>query len=131
MAAKRVFKTTQKLSGGQQTYRKWEEWTVGDVLIGKYISDHTDQYDKVCPVFEVIDAQFKDGSGDKLEGKNLCLNNCGMLAKAMGKATLGDTLQVTYNGTSTIEKGKYAGKDSHVMEILTVEEDDGSETPEL
>jgi hypothetical protein len=119
----RVFKPTRKLGGGQKMYRKWEEYEVGDVLIGRYVDTHTDQYKKVCPVIEVIDAQFKDKSGTKYIGKNLVLNAAGMLNKAIEKAEKGQLLQFTYNGQSTIEKGPYAGKESHLIQTDIVEED--------
>lgn len=118
MAAKRVFKATRKLGGGQMTYRKWEEWDMGDYLIGKFIDIHEDQYGKKCPVIEVVEAQFKDKTGTKFEGKNLCLNSCGQLDKAIKKAEMGSMMQFTYNGKSRINKGPFAGKDSHLVETL-------------
>lgn len=123
-SAKRVFKSTAKLGGGQKVYRKWEEWKEGDILIGKYVDTHEDQYGKHCPVIEVIDAQFKDKSGGKFEGKNLVLNQCGQLEKAMKKAEKSQVLQFTYNGKSRIEKGPYKGKDSHLVETMVVQEEE-------
>lgn len=128
--SKRVFKPTRKLGGGQKMYRKWEDYQVGDVVIGTYVDTHVDQYKKNCPVIEVVDAQFKDKTGSKYVGKNLVLNAAGMLNKAIEKAELGQMLQFTYNGTSTIEKGPYSGKDSHLIQTDLVEEE-SEETPDL
>lgn len=128
---KRTFKATRKLSGGQRTYRKWAEWDEGDVLVGKYMDSHTDQYKKVCPVVEVLDAQFKDKSGKNFEGKTLVLNANGMLNKAFEKLSFGDLFQVTYNGMTTMENGPFADKDAHVVEVQAVEEDDGQQEMDL
>jgi hypothetical protein len=91
---------------------------VGDVLVGKLNSFHVDQYKKNCPVIEVEEAYFKDKkAGAALAGKYLCLNSCGMLDKALKDVTPGEIIQIEYTGTSTIEKGPYAGKESHTMQV--------------
>lgn len=131
MAAKRVFKKKKKLSGGPKNFRKWADWDEGDYVIGKYVGTHTDQYDKECMKLEVADAEFrKKAEAKKLIGKVMVLNAAGQLNKAMEEMEEGQMIQVTYQGTSTIEKGKYKGKDAHVIEVDTVEEDDGSEESE-
>lgn len=127
--SKRTFVPKRKLSGGVKMYRKWEDYDIGDIVIGKYTDTHTDQYGKLCWVIEVYDAQFKDKSGSKYVKKNLVLNAAGMLDKAMKKLELGEVIQAEYQGTSVIEKGKFAGKDSHVIEVQLCEE--GESDPEL
>jgi hypothetical protein len=132
---KRVFKSKKKLSGARATYRPWKEWEIGDLIIGKYRGQKEDNYEKPNWLFEVLDAQFSDGrAAKKLIGQTIGLNSNGQLNKAMnsglekGSIEEGETiLQVMYNGTSEIEKGKYAGKDAHLVEVDIVEEDDGSE----
>ncbi len=126
---KRKFKTTKRLAGGgARVYRKWGEWDVGDVFVGKYISSYLDQYDKPGWVFTVEEAFFKDKKlAKELVGKNLALNGAGMLNKAMAEIEEGQLVQITYTGTSTIEKGKFAGKDAHTMEVDLVSEDNGEE----
>ena len=126
--SKRTFVPKRKLSGGRKMYRKWEDYEIGDIVIGKYVDTHKDQYDKLCFVVEVIDAQFKDKTGSKYVGKNLVLNAAGMVSKAMGKIDFDQVVQVEYQGTSVIEAGKYAGKDSHVIEVQLCEEE---EEPQL
>lgn len=121
--AKRQFKAKRKLGGGRKQFRKWDEWNEGDILIAKLADTYEDQYGKTVWVMAVVDAQFKDGSGDKYIGKDLALNSCGMLDKAMKRASLGTMVQITYDGQSTIEKGKFAGKESHVVQVDEVEED--------
>lgn len=119
---KRVFTTKKKLSG-QAVYRKWEEWDMGDILIGKLMGYKDDQYGNKCPLIQVIDSQFKDKKANIEEGKTIQLNKCGMLAKALESVTEGEIVQIEYTGQSTIEKGKYKGKEAHTMEVQLLEED--------
>lgn len=128
MEKKRVFRTKKKVAGGSKMYKPWKEFHEGDWVIGEYIGTHKDQYDKICRIIKVEDAQFADGFQEKCIGKNLVLNSVGMMDKAWeeddaGDLEIGAIIQVTYNGTSTIEKGKFAGKDAHLVEIDLVEED--------
>lgn len=125
--AKRKFRTKRKVSGGQKIYKPWKEFVEGDWIVGEYVGTHKDQYNKICRIIKVEDAQFSDGFEEKCIGKNLVLNSNGMLDKAFEENAedldTGAIIQVTYNGTSTIEKGKYAGKEAHLVEIDIVEED--------
>lgn len=129
MNMKRQFKTVKKLSG-QKKYRKWDEYDIGDIVIGKFVGIHTDQYKKECPMIQVLDAQFKDGTGETFVGGTLVLNACGVLAKAMENVTEGEIIQVEYQGTSEIQKGPYKGKDAHVMAVEIVELDEDAEESE-
>ena len=126
---KRNFKTSRQLTIAKM-YRKWEEYAVGDVVIGELIGWHTDQYNKECPIVKVLDAQFKKDSA-KFQDKNLVINSSGMLSKAMKGIELGEIIQVEYQGTAMIEKGPYKGKDAHVMDVQVVVEDDGTEEEEV
>ncbi len=127
---KRTFKSSRSLGGGQKSYRKWEDYTLGDVVIGKFQGFHKDNYGKQCPMIKVLDAQFKDDTGEDFLDKNLVVNSCGQIAKAIENNPEcfenGNILQFTYNGTSTIEKGKFAGKDAHLVEVQLMEEEDNS-----
>lgn len=127
---KRVFKSKKKLSGGRCTYRPWKDWEVGDLIIGKYKGSKIDNYEKPNWLIEVLDAQFaKKKEASKLVGQTIGLNSAGQLDKAMEHVSEGDTVQVLYNGTSQIEKGKYKGKDAHLIEVDLVEEE-GEESDE-
>lgn len=124
---KRVFKTKKKLSGGRSIFRKWNEWEEGDYIIGKYVGMKEDNYDKPNWMVQVEEAVFADEEeAAKLVGKQIGLNSNGQLDKAMEKVEEGQFVQVTYNGKSEIEKGKYAGKEAHLVGVDLVEEDDGS-----
>lgn len=140
---KRVFKTKKKLTTGQKEFRKWNEYEMDDCVIGTYVGEHKDQYNKIGRIIKVEDAQFADGSGEELAGKNLVLNSNGMLDKAFNDNDIqpGEMVQIVYKGTAEIQKGKYAGKDAHVVEVETVvpedediddeeDEDDDSELDE-
>ena len=125
MAAKRVFKKKKKISGGgPKNFRKWADWSEGDFVIGTFVGTHTDQYDKENMILEVHDAGFRKPKEAKaIIGQRLILNAAGQLTKAMESLSEGDMIQVTYGGTATIEKGKYKGKDAHVLDIDLVEEE--------
>jgi hypothetical protein len=130
--AKRTFKTKKKLSGSRTEFRPWKDWETGDILIGKFVGEKEDQYGNPGWIFEVEDAQWEGGK--KLGGKKITLNSAGQLNKAMTDNELepGQWVQVTYNGTAEIEKGKYKGKDSHLIEVdLLEEENEESDEEEL
>lgn len=117
---KRKFTTVRKLSGVQKVFRKWDEWDTGDIVIGKYLETYTDNYGKPNYVIEVEEQFIKDKSV-QLKGKNLALNHCGMLGKAMDKISFGQLVQIEYGGKSEMEKGKFAGKESHTVIVEEVE----------
>lgn len=128
--AKRIYKSTKKLSSVKATYRKWSEWDAGDILIGTYKGSQTDSYDKPNWLIEVEDAQFTNAKTAKKfmpkgdEKVVIGLNSSGKLDQAMEQVEMGDMVQIEYKGMSTIEKGKYKGKDAHDIEVDLVEEDD-------
>lgn len=112
-------------------YRKWDDYDTGDIVIGKFVDDYMDQkYNKPCWVLEVFDAQLKAEKGEKYVGKHLVLNSCGMLDKAMKKLSHGNIVQVEYQGKTQIEKGKMAGKDSHIVHVDEMEESGGEASEE-
>ena len=122
MTQQRQFKTKQVLTLAKM-FRKWSEYSTGDILIGEVVGTHKDQYDKENLIVKVLDAQFKKDSA-KFQGKNLVLNNVGFLNKHVedGSIGLGSVIQITYNGTSTIEKGKFKGKEAHTGMVEILEE---------
>lgn len=134
--AKRKMKSIKKLSSVKAVYRKWNEWDEGDVLIGTYKGSQTDSYDKPNWLVEVEDAQFTDKKAAKklmVSGEKIIigLNSTGKLDVAMEQVEIGDMVQIEYKGMSTIEKGKYKGKDAHDVEVDLVEaEDDEGEEDE-
>lgn len=124
MATKRVFKSKKKISGTRGTFRKWSDWDEGDILLAEYVSEGEDQYGNSQWVMKVIEATFTDRKLAKsLIDKNLILNSSGQLNKAMDKASVGEVVQIIYNGTSVIEKGKFKGKESHLMDVEIMEEE--------
>ena len=126
---KRKFVSKKSIGGLSKVYRPWDEYDVGDIVVGKYIGKHTDNYDKECFVIKVESAFWKDKKAQtNVEGKNLVLNSAGVLNKAMKDANEGEIIQVEYTGKSMMEKGKYAGKEAHTMQVDVMEE--ASETSE-
>lgn len=122
---------------GARAYRPWKNWTVGDVLEGKFTGQSIDQFDKPNYSFEIINRDFEFGDDEdvaKFEpGKIIVLNSCGSLDKVMESVEVGALLEICYQGQVTLEKGKFAGKDAHTLEVNEVaygEEDDQEETQE-
>lgn len=131
MTQKRVFKTAKKLTAGPSVYRTWTEWEEGDLFVGRYTGSTENKKFKgqYNYSFEVEYAEFKDRKKEKeVIGKTLTLNQCGMLSKAMDKTSEGTLLQLTYTGKHEIQNGPMAGKESHTMEIVEVEEESSDDT---
>lgn len=130
-APKRKFKVRKVLSGVRTEYRAWKEWDEGDVLVFKYIGSSTNKKNKSKKdwIVEVVETFFSDKKEEKRlkPGTRLTLNSAGQFDKGMEQASEGDVLQVTYNGSQEMEGGNYAGQMAHTMEVVGVEEDDGSE----
>jgi hypothetical protein len=122
--AKRVFKTTKTLSGKPTKFRSWKEWDVGDIIIAKFIKEGVDNYDNPSYTVGIIECFIKNKLIQKewVEGTYVSLNSNGQLNKALENMKEGTLIQVTYNGTSTIEKGKFAGKESHGVLVEELEE---------
>lgn len=124
--AKRVFRSVKKVSGGgKKNFRAWKDWAEDDYVIGKYVDHYTDQYQKESRVIQVEDAGFKKSKeAQAIIGKPLVLNGNGMLDKAFEEIETGTYVQVTYKGMGEMEKGKYKGKEAHVVEVEIVEPDE-------
>lgn len=125
---KRILKTTVKKSlGGAQNYRKWEDYSEGDVVVGTFIGIHVCQYKKKNFKIKVLDAQFEDHElADTLIGKVLVLNAAGSLDKQMEEVEEGDNISMEYTGKSLLTKGPYAGKEAHgmIVNIVEIEEEE-------
>jgi hypothetical protein len=127
---KRTYKTTKVISGKPRKFRSWDDYTIGDVIVARYIGESNNQFnaDKPNYTIEIIEAFLKDKNFEKelIPGTHLGLNTTGMLEKAMKDVEPGTLLQITYNGKNVIATGKFAGKESHVIEVAECEEEDGS-----
>lgn len=136
------FRTKQKLSM-DLIYRGYKDWQIGDVVIGRVMGTQKDTHGKFGIVIEVMEVSFKGQKPEKFTGKNLYLNNNGVMAKVLKNADLwdeendkpsdalkGEILQVEYRGTEKLSsKHKYAGKEVHVihMELLNENSEDDAE----
>lgn len=108
-----AFKTVM----GQSSYRAWKNWSEGDFLVGKYVSESEDSFGNPNYKVEVIEAQFDDGNVPKV-GTNFTFNSSGTLKKAMAEIVAGDIIKVIYKGEDVVAKGKFKGKKYHSMEVL-------------
>lgn len=129
--AKRTFTPTKQLSGKPMKFRKWSEYSVGDVLVCKYIKTTPNKFSEKKPnyIVEIIEAFLKDKKVQKewVEGTHVCLNTIGMLDKALSDVTSGSLIQITYNGSNVMETGIFAGKEAHAVEVVGIKEDSTSD----
>lgn len=102
---------------GQSSYKAWKNWSEGDFLVGKYISESEDQFGNPNYKVEVIEALMMDGTAPKA-GTNFTFNSSGTLKKAMEEVKAGDIIKVIYKGEDVVTKGKFKGKKFHSMEVL-------------
>jgi len=102
---------------GQSSYKAWKNWSEGDFLVGKYISESEDQYGNPNYKVEVIESLMMDGTAPKA-GTNFTFNSSGTLKKAMEEVKAGDIIKVIYKGEGVVTKGKFKGKKFHSMEVL-------------
>ena len=131
--AKRQLVKKQSLTLNK-TFRQYVDWEEGDIVVGKIVGQHKDNYEKQCAVIEVESSFFKGEKDDSLAGKNLVLNTCGSLTKALvdggiydedsEKFVMGTILQVEYKGKVKIVKGTHKGKDAHVVNVDVMGEAD-------
>ncbi len=125
MAVKRVFTTTKRVNGSASVYRKWAEWDIGDILIGKYVGSKVDRYKKMNWHLEVYEAQFVNDEdlAEEIKGKIIGLNSAGKLNKAMEQVEEGEIVQITFNGSMEMKGGDFAGKDAYLMDVDIVQEE--------
>lgn len=123
---RRTFESQKQLTV-TKTYRAWEEYSEGDVVVGKIIGTHKDKYGKECRIINVEEASFKKVDGKTFAGKNLVLNSNGMLDKALDGIKEGEFIQVEYKGTSVISKGPFSGKKAHVLDVTLLKETNGDQ----
>ena len=102
---------------GQSSYKAWKNWSEGDFLVGKYISQSEDSFGNPNYKVEVIEAQFEDGTTPK-PASVFTFNSSGTLKKAMEEVNAGDIIKVIYKGEDVVSKGKFKGKKFHSMEVL-------------
>lgn len=132
----RKYKVKKQLNGSR-IYRKWADWSEGDIVVGTYVGTEVDKFGKNSRHLEIEDAFLKDKKFQaSIIGKVLSLNYCGSLdyvfkPKKDGSIDVkeGDTIQVEYTGMEKLEKGTYAGKEAHTVSVCVVEsvEDDSDE----
>lgn len=124
---KRSFTPTRQLSGKPMKFRTWADYSTGDILICKYVKTTPNKYNDSKPnhVVEIVEAFLKDKKvqAEWVEGTHVCLNTSGMLDKSLSNVSSGDMIQITYNGSAVMEKGKFAGKEAHGFDVVMIEED--------
>jgi hypothetical protein len=120
-----------KQVGGAKHYKKWNLWSVGDEVYGKYLccTPNKKFRNNVNYEFEVISVNFAEGNTDG-EGKEikagsvLSLNGSGSLNYKMGEICEGSKVFLEYKGMSVLESGDFEGSDAHDIDVF--EDEDGS-----
>lgn len=102
---------------GVSAYKPWKNWSQGDFLVGKYVSQAEDSFGNPNYKVEVIEANFEDGNIPKAN-TIFTFNSSGTLKKAMESIQVGEIFKVIYKGEDTVTKGKFKGKKFHSMEVL-------------
>jgi len=114
---------------GASIYRAWKHWEEGDVFVGKFVRETTDQFKNPSWVFKIEEVEFNDPAAEKIfqPGKLASLNSTGMLNKTMEEQVVpGNIVKIVYRGMDTISKGPFAGKEAHVLEISVAEDEEFS-----
>lgn len=120
---KRVFVVKKQINEAL-VFRKWDDYSEEDMIIGEYKGVHICKYKKENYKFKIHEAEFADADfAQKVLDKVLVLNNCGHLNYAISQADLkeGDFFQVVYKGKEILTKGEYAGAESHKVECAIVD----------
>lgn len=126
MTFKRKFTVKKQLSG-PKLFKKWEEYNVGDIIIGEYVGVHEDEtYGKTHRKIKVEDIYLKKGKSEDFVGKILVLNSAGFIDAAFAQIQEGEFVQIEYGGKAAMTKGKYAGKEAHtgIVNVIEMEESD-------
>ena len=124
--------TMKRTITGSNLFRDWKKYDIGDILIGTIVGQKKDDnYGHISPIVKVEYADFKDGTGKNYIGKNLLMNkttvtesgfiDAGVYDKEKELYSTGRTYQFEYQGTSKNTKGKFIGKDSHIVAITEVD----------
>ncbi len=111
---------------GSKTYRPWKEWEVGEYLVGKYLELCEDSYGNPSYSIEAMESNVESLK----EGTTIGINSCGGLNLAMEKIATGSIIRLEYEGTDVMEKGKFKGKDFHMVGVAVAEDDAEVTTPE-
>ena len=114
-----------------KSYKKWNNWTEGDYVIGTYEGSTIDNYGKQNYGIKLLEVNMADpttDNGDALEeGMVLGLNHCGSLGYRMDSVPVGTEIEVVYRGTASLpDKHKFKGKDCHQVEVSTFADEETS-----
>jgi len=121
---KRRFAVKQSLIGGSSKYRPWKEWKEGEYVVGVFQGTNKDNFGNTNCIIKVVEADFMNkDEALALEGQTLTLNSCGSLNHVIEEMEVGAAYSFNYQGKTTLSKGKFAGKESHSVQIDDVDLD--------
>jgi len=126
-------KRTRRQIGGAKSFKKWNTFTEGDYIIGKYVEEGFDnKFKKPTYTFEIEDFEVQDPSihGDKsLEiGERVTLNHLAALEQKLAQVNIGDVVELVYNGKAPLpEKHAFAGTMAHQVDVFVCDEEEAGE----
>lgn len=103
---------------GSKTYRPWKQWDVGEYVVGKYLELGEDNFGNPSYSVEVMETNVESFK----EGTTVGINSCGGLNLAMEKICTGTVIRLEYEGTDVMEKGKFKGKEFHIVGVAVAED---------
>ncbi len=104
---------------GATSYRPWKKWIPADYIVGKFVSEGQDKFGNSTYKIEVIEAGFE--IAPPAVGSYFTLNSSGSLKKAFADIEEGQVVKIIYKGVELINKGKFAGKEFHNMEVMVAD----------
>lgn len=133
---KREFKTLRSTNSGPRSFRPWNEWDNGDSLVLKYQGEVENKFDdtgkKPNYLWKILEVSQLKNKKFKFEHDNLVTNTSGKLKYLVENLQLqkGEVVSFKYLGTSTLESGKYKGKEVHDFDMEVIDWED-SQQPEF
>jgi len=103
--------------GGTRVYRPWKKFAQGDVLTGTLTDVLEDNFGNPSYTIRIDSTDFEDDNDNLTEGTLFGMNSSGSLNYKMASVEIGSFIQVEYEGTTVLEKGKFKGKECHSVNV--------------
>lgn len=98
---------------GERVYKAWNTWEIGDYVVGTFKELGEDKFGNPNYILEVIESSIEEA----VEGKDFCLNSNGSLNYKMDGVAIGSIVRIEYEGETLLEKGSFAGKTCHTVDL--------------
>jgi len=125
---KRTYTIVKTLTGKPRKFRKWADYTVGDILICKYLGPIENKFSKEKPNYlvEIYETFLKDKKTQEewVEGTHVVLNSAGILQRGLSKIAEQSLVQITFQGSNIMKGGNFPGKEAYAVEVIEIREDE-------